>query len=378
MAIKKSFENGEACYRVQVEALNKYTGKRIQKSKWKIPTLYKAKLIEKELWEQCRNSRPDSQIQTWGHLVDCYLKEIEKLVSEKGEYGFVQKTLENKRYRLPHVDDWASIPIEKFSKPFVNRKLVELERAGMTRASTIDLLKEIKAVLNYGVEIGVLASNPVEKLKWKSQEKEIPCLNEDEVNKLLWEARIQNHPYFPVWLLSVFTGLRRSELAGLKWEDIDFNRRLLTVNKQKIPGEGLVQRTKTKRIRKTPIPLQIIPLLQEMKMKSRSTYVIDLDDKAWESGRQAEVLRNFCEKIGILSVTHHSLRASFITQSLANNVPLNKVQASAGHMKATTTDGYNRISGLPLVGATDALSFRIPNEAQIDEINSKVIPLRKT
>ena len=70
---------------------------------------------------------------------------------------------------------------------------------------------------------------------------------------------------------------------------------------------------------------------------------------------------------------HHDLRATFITQMLADNVPLGKIKEIVGHSKLSTTDRYLRKSGLDLRGATNCLSFEIPVAKQ----DGNVVPLKK-
>ena len=80
----------------------------------------------------------------------------------------------------------------------------------------------------------------------------------------------------------------------------------------------------------------------------------------WGQGGQATVLRDFCEIIGITSVRFHDLRASFITNMLAQGVPLVKVMAIVGHSRMTTTDGYLRLAGVGLEGTTNQLGYSTP------------------
>ena len=58
--------------------------------------------------------------------------------------------------------------------------------------------------------------------------------------------------FIPVWMMAVFTGMRSGELYALRWQDIDFESRLISVNKQWTNKDGIAL-TKTRLSRVTPI-----------------------------------------------------------------------------------------------------------------------------
>ena len=133
----------------------------------------------------------------------------------------------------------------------------------------------------------------------------------------------------------------------------------------------------------------LLAFLKEEKLKgekhketlfdTRSKAEVTWDDfvlprlRKWKQGQQACILRDFCKIIGITSVRFHDLRATFITNMLAQGTPLVKVMSVVGHKKMTTTDGYLRLSGVGLDGITDKLSYSAPKS----DIYSKVISLAK-
>lgn len=95
----------------------------------------------------------------------------------------------------------------------------------------------------------------------------------------------------------------------------------------------------------------------------------------WAQGDQAKILKNFCEEIGITPIKFHDLRATFITQMLNNGVPLSKVMAIVGHSSLKTTQGYLRLSGKDVEGATEELNIAVPT---VEERLGNVIELRRS
>jgi len=356
-------------YMVVAEAINRYTGKRIQKKRRNIPSEPKARLIYKELWSACREERPDgASVTHWGSLLTSYLASIDKKIrSEENPLGFSPHTVKTKKSRLTHTEIWADQHLDLITPNFVSVELDEMEKKGMSRQHTNEVLKEVKCVFAFGIATGGLKANLFAGTKMrKAPKKRLPALNHEEAEILLGEAKRRGHPYYHVWLLAITLGLRRSELAGLQWLDIDFGQELIHLQRQQLPREGLVSQLKNWEDRMVAIPARIVPFLKEMKLRATSEFVIELDCPLWKDGHQAQVLREFCSEIGIKELTHHRLRATHITLALADDVPLAIVKENVGHAQLSTTDKYFSSSGIKMKGQMDRLRVSVPQEGEAD------------
>lgn len=376
VAYKKEVSPGvsKMLYMVVAEAINRYTGKRIQKKRRGIPSEPKAERMYRELWSACREHRPDgANFKLWGQLLKHYLEHLkDKVRSEQNPHGFSPHVVKSKKSRLKHVDGWSDTHIDLITPQFVTNQLDEMELKGTSRSLTNHVLKEVKCVFAYGLHMGAIKTNPFSGMKMRRMpKKRKEALTHDETNRLLSESKLREHPYYYIWLLTVALGLRRSELAGLKWLDIDFDQRLAYLRRQLIPGEGLVSLLKDREERVVAIPNYIIPVLKEMKLKSASEFVIEVKCDRWRDGHQAQVLREFCREIGIKEVTHHQLRATHITLALIDGVPLGIVKENVGHAKLSTTDEYFRSAGINMRGQTDGLRIQVPQDGV-----AEVLPLK--
>jgi integrase len=200
------------------------------------------------------------------------------------------------------------------------------------------------------------------------------ALNHAEADLLLSKAKQQNHPYYFIWLLTLALGLRRSELAGLQWQDVDFEHALIYLRRQKIPREGVVPFLKDKEDRVVSIPDYILPELKKMKLASTTEFVIEVKCNAWDRGHQSEILKAFCRHIGIKEVTHHQLRATHITLALVDGVSLGIVKENVGHARLSTTDQYFRSSGIDMKGQMDGLKLHVPKEGVAEVFQLKSLP----
>jgi integrase len=351
-------------YLVIAEGINKYTGKRIQKKRKGITSEVKAERIYRELWNECREQRPDGPlIKKWGELKSSYFSYVENNVRGiTNPNGFSPKVVANKKSRFIYLEHWEDLHIELIKAHFVTSEMDKLEVNGLaSRSLTACIQKEIRCLLSYAVAKGVLEVNPLSELRSrKVPKKKKQALTHEEVDILLSEAKLQDHPYFFVWLLTLTLGLRRSEMAGLKWHDIDFQSGLLSLRRQRQPKEGVIENLKDNEERTVAIPNYVIPVLKEYRLRSKGDFVIELDCGKWETGQQAQVLRDFCKKIGIKEVTHHQLRATHITLALIDGVPLGIVKENVGHAKLSTTDEYFRSAGIQMRGQTDGLRIKVP------------------
>lgn len=171
------------------------------------------------------------------------------------------------------------------------------------------------------------------------------------------EASRQNHPWYEIWGMALFTGLRSGEMRALKWSDIDFEQQMLNVTKSICQKTNKTKETKTGESRSLPLNNQSIKLLDQLRPKTFDTGYVFPRISQWESGGQAQVLRVFCESIGVPSVCFHSLGACFATQLLMNGVGLNVVQVMGGWRDTATMRNYNRLAGVEIRGATSTLNF---------------------
>lgn len=364
-------------YLVIAEGINKYTGKRIQKKRRGITSEIKAERVYRELWSDCREERPDgSPIKNWGELKLDYFTYVESNIrSPINPNGFSPKVIETKKSRFIYLEHWEPLHLDLVTAHFVTNEMDQLEIKGLaSRGLTACIQKEVRCLMNYAVAKGVLKTSPLAEMKnRKVPKKKKMALTHEETNILLSEAKNRKHPYYFIWLLTLTLGLRRSELAGLKWTDIDFESGLLSLQRQRAPKEGVIENLKGYRDRTVAIPSYVIPVLKEYKLRAKTDFVIEADCKRWEGGHQAEVLKEFCEEIGIKLVTHHQLRATHITLALVDGVPLGIVKENVGHVKLSTTDEYFRSAGIQMKGQTDALRIKVPMGLDAD-----VTPLRRT
>ena len=114
--------------------------------------------------------------------------------------------------------------------------------------------------------------------------------------------------------------------------------------------------------------------LRELRLKRGGEEFVLPHLEEWARGDQAKVLKAFCRGLGITDIKFHDLRATFITQMLRNGVALAKVMAIVGHSELKTTQGYLRLCGQDVKGATDDLGIDLPE----DVVAAKVLSIKRS
>lgn len=209
--------------------------------------------------------------------------------------------------------------------------------------------------LNHALRLGLIASNPDNSTSPpKLKKKEMPMLNESQVNNLFLTATEVNDRNFPLYYLAVSTGMRVGELLGLQWKDIEWNSRKLFVQRQLQWENSREFRFKAPKsasgIRTVVLGTGGIGILHEHREKQ----FIDMKKAggSWinhdlvfpvQNGvpnTQRKVLRDFrsaCKRAGIPKFRFHDLRHTAASIMLNNNIPVLVVSQRLGHSQPSMT-----------------------------------------
>jgi integrase len=361
MSIKEIMESNHKTYLVYVNGFDR-RGKRIQMKRRGIKSKREAEIVEFELKRQLAEMKERPVSYTWDEWFKVC---VERMRVEMKPTTILNYTGKNTIWLKPFLKgkDLKTITGGDIHDIVYNPAF---NVSWHTRKTT---LKIVKRILQMAVEEGVLNRNPALKVKVKVPQAKQAVLNATEIQILLREAKILKHRFFDVWALALLTGMRSGELYALEWSDVDFDTGRIVVSRSWSSKNGTGP-TKTAKNRIVPISSELHRFLHELKARDPNRNPVLPRLSEWENGEQAQVLKDFCQAIGITLVKFHDLRATFITQLLSKGVSLAAVMAIVGHSSLRTTQGYLRLAGVDLVGATEKLGVTLPSDA-----NSEVIDL---
>lgn len=213
----------------------------------------------------------------------------------------------------------------------------------------------ISSILEKAVKWQIIFSNPCERVEApKVARKEAHYLDEKQAAELLNCLQTEPIKYRAMITLLLYSGMRRGELCGLEWSDINFSECLVDINKSSlyVTGKGTIEDTtktfSSKRVIKLPAP--VMGLLAEYK-KEQTLERLKIGDK-WEDSNKLFTQWNgapiypgtvtswfscFVKRNNLPPVSIHSLRHTNATLLIASGTDLRTVSKRLGHSNMTTT-----------------------------------------
>ncbi|MFN3683009.1 MAG: tyrosine-type recombinase/integrase [Fimbriimonadaceae bacterium] len=246
-------------------------------------------------------------------------------------------------------------PLRRLTRKDVQALLSEKARREPPLShSTLRLIRAVlHAALQDAVRDGILAENPARGV-------EIPRARKGQRSPLslqearaLWRAAAEEGSFGLLVRFLLATGCRIGEAAGLRWQDVDLERRLAVVRgqAQRLSGLGVVRTdwTKTGRERPVPIPEEVardLGVLRVVEPSADPEGIVFLNpaggrvDKDWFNRR----LKELCRKAGVPPVSAHALRHTAATIGVSRTKDLKAAQGILGHANlATTAQVYTHV-----------------------------------
>lgn len=342
-----SYDDARKLYYVSMDLGKDQNGKRVKRYQT-YPTLYAARaglrqfLTHRE--EELRTPRHDLTLADW---LESWMENIVRPTrAETTVYGY-QKIIDN--HIVPALGD---IPLLKLTPMDIQQYYIQVQQSANLSSNTLrrhhDLLS---SSLRSAVRQDKLLLSPMDRVEPpRARQKEASYYRPEELKQLY--ALLEGHPLELCARLAGSLGMRREEICGLKWENIDFQRQLLAIREARTAfGATIVQKeTKTRSsVRTLYLPDDVARLLRlelerqaeqlrEGRLKEPSQFVV-LDHKGLPYSPNALSLAftRFVKKNGLPRVTLHGLRHSFATVASFQGVPLFDIGKALGHATPATT-----------------------------------------
>ena len=297
---------------------------------------------------------------------DLLLKWLESCKSTLQDRSYASYKMIVEKHFIPALGD---IPLKDL-KPFhiesyQNQKLTtgrkDKKSGGLSPTTVQNHNHLLTTALDYGVRMQMIKNNPAKVVKApRRAEVDVKFLDKGEIKKLLNAApESWIHDFV---LFAVQTGMRRGEVIGLEWENVDLKNKKIHVKQilQRVRGQGLKFKSpKTKSSQRTiDLNDELVNLLKDIK-KHQAKRRLRLGKKYYtdknlvfcnEDGSPCNpqgVTRQFkrlAKKAGFFELRLHDLRHSHASLLLKEGVHPKVVQERLGHSSITQTlDTYSHI-----------------------------------
>ena len=332
--------------------------------------------LEAKATEQNTESTSASLIPFTEFLLD-WLEMTKKNVEET-TYGAYAMGIKNKI--IPYFEEHhpGLALCEVTPKHIQDYYTYELTVRGVSANTVIHRHANIRKALQYAFKLGLIDSNPADRIERPKKEKFVGSVyEEDELNRLF--EIVKGDPIELGVILGAFYGLRRSEAVGLKWDAIDFKKKTITirhtVTQATIDGKSKIiqkDRTKTKSSYRS---LPLVPPFEELlhRLKAQQELNQKLCGRSYckkytgyiyvneigELVKPGYITQHFplvLQKNGLRKIRFHDLRHSCASLLYANGVSLKEIQEWLGHSDiATTSNIYTHLNFTSKVASANAI-----------------------
>lgn len=213
----------------------------------------------------------------------------------------------------------------------------------------------ISAILQDAVEWQVIPSNPASRVKPpKVKKTPVPCYDEKQVALLLEALDKEPLKYKVMVALDLATGIRRGELMGLEWQDVNFEEGTITIRQasQYLPEKGTFTKEPKNEASKRVIavPPSVMALLKEYKIKQAEEkdgvgslwkgsdrLFTTWDGKPMHPDTISKWFPKFLARHNLPHIKFHALRHTSISMLIREGVHPKAISTRAGHSNISTT-----------------------------------------
>lgn len=219
------------------------------------------------------------------------------------------------------VDQITCLHLEKYR--------AERLAAGVSKSTTNRELAILSRIFSLGIDWGLGSENPVRKIRFFSEQenaKERILTGEEEIRLL----KASPEHLKPILIVALNTGMRRGEILGLKWSQVDLERRVIKV-----------ERTKSGKNRFVFMNSDLLKVFEELhkaKGNGEQVFINSKTGRPFQDIKRA--FKSACGKAGIEDLRVHDLRHTFASRLVERGADLITVKELLGHSTVKMTERY--------------------------------------
>lgn len=364
MIKKYTTKNGETRYLFQTYlGIDPLTGKERRTTRRGFKTMKEAKQAERNLLLDVEeNGLPSNQSDGFQ---DPTFEELASLWLENYKTTVKPSTFENVKSKVEKMTEehFKELKLKKITVAYCQRVVIELSKSYVLYNHYLSVINRI---FKYAVLMDILDSNPFDKVikpKSRQTQRKGNFLTKEELKEFLKLAQTATLSYFfPLVHLMSYTGLRQGEAIALKWSDIDFENKKITVDKTaaRIKEKQTLQTPKTKNSKRVisidPTTLSILKSWKkdQIKIYFRNGKHFEGDDNFIFTNQRADwvhihnfipYFKRFVTDHKLKPITPHGLRHTHASLLFSAGVEPKNISDRLGHSTVQITlDLYTHIT----------------------------------
>ncbi len=217
-----------------------------------------------------------------------------------------------------------------------------LNREALSSNTVLLIVSVLKQSFKMACCLEIIKNNPMQFVKIPSkEEKEVKAFNRIEQQKLESFCFNCGKKNYIGIIICLYTGIRLGELLALTWDDIDFDKKILKINKTAYSLKGVIKidKPKTKSSNRViPLSEKILKILKEYYKISTAKYIICTNNDKMVSTRSYQrTFKSILQKCDLGYHNFHSLRHTFATRAIEMGMDVKMLSEILGHKNAIVT-----------------------------------------
>lgn len=314
-------------------------GKRIRETLPEGTTLKAAKQRMREIEDRLEkgNYIPRKQIPLFKDVAKAWLYQKQPNLRQS-TWGVYDGHIRN------HFNELDEIRIDRISIFIIEKFIRDRQEDEMHILTLRKILVSLNQIMAYAVRHGYITSNPVRdaerpKSQGKEEEDRINVLTPMEINAFI--KAVENQKYKVLFKMAIMTGARQGELLGLKWDDIDWAKSQVHIQRTYNNQKMYDVKTKTSKRRIDIGPSMMEDLNKWRKVCPASKLGLIFPNKAGQPINHNNMTsRHFfpaLKKAGISKIRFHDLRHTKVSLMIAHGENLKYIQTQMGHSSPMVT-----------------------------------------
>ena len=287
-------------------------------------------LAKADLGEDTQARRTEEKTKaaaTLGAVIDLYIRQyVEKRQRPKTQY-------ETKRYLSTSWRPLHEVPIHRITRRDIAIHLSDVvENNGAIAANRARTA--LHGFFVWAMQQGIADSNPVAGTAAPANEqKRDRVLTNDEI-RAIWTATIGSGDYATIVRLLMLTGQRREEVAGMRWQELDFDQAIWS-----LPAD----RTKNGQAHDVPLSRDVLSILRQRERRGDRQLLFGEGKGSYSGWSQAKARLD--RRSGVVGWRIHDIRRTVVTGMAELGVQPHIIEATVNHLsghKAGVAGIYNR------------------------------------